>query len=1082
MPVDYEKIRQENIIEHGRAIGRTGQMFFADAYADRTHFILELLQNAEDSIGKRGEFWGGDRTVSFHLSQELLRFSHYGRPFDADDVRSICDIGKSTKSDEYTAIGRFGIGFKSVYAFTTRPEVHSGDEDFAIESFVRPTAVEAIERDPDETVFLIPLDREDPVRDNDQIADALSALDPRAFLFLRHIKELHWEVEGCDYGHYLREVTIEDDLARRVTVKGNARDLAGKETPVHEEWLIFSRAVQHNCKEAGHVEIAFRVDEESGAVRGLNESKLIVYFPTVVETRLGFLVQGPYRTTPNRDNVPEEDDWNQHLVNETGSLLKDSLIWLRDRGRLDAEVLGCLPLDLFPDSMFEPLFHVTKQALSTERLLPKYEGGYVSANRALLGDSAAVRGLLTDRQLFSLYDDPMSWLTGDFTVDLNQELRRYLMTELSIREVTPASIVAQLNHDFLSLQSDSWMVRLYEFLGERRGWALQRLYAVTPLVRLADGNHVVPATDEHPNAYLPTVDPTDFPTVHQGVCGSNESIAFLESLGIKRPDIVDDVIVHVLDKYDNPNASIGEEEYESDVNRICTAYRGADNDNQRSKLTSALTDTPWVMTTDIGHGTRRRSKPGDVYLPTRRLQLLFSAVSGVRFVDTTSEALKSALVQDLLIECGVSNNLRPVRVNVKSRFGYTERREMRINSHGDDRSTEDLSIHEWDIEGLVDILDEITHIKLDMRSQMSSFLWESLCEIDRDYFEGMYVWRYYTNKHCSFDCSFIDLLNEYEWIATSDGDLKRPADIEFDELDWPSNEFLMSKIKFKSSSVDNFAKERGISAQFLNNVVKGIESGEVTEEDWYEYLASRNGEMEPEDNDRPSDIADRDGDGPTRPFASMFFSAQSISTAVSPDSLVVLPTSGPRTKQSAMEHTRASRAHGRDGAKVPQLVRRWRPTVASKKLTSDFHRMVRGDYVGRCQICGDSFAKSDGELQVNVVHVLPPRADTRTNHFGNLLGLCGGHFSMVRYGDWYFLDPETNQRFQHNEHSRDWQNFRVFVDQRSPSFDEFENEYFGMPIRFLNVYEGWTQKARVVDEVIRYSVPHWEYLCELMKV
>ena len=39
---------------------------------------------------------------------------------------------------ELTAIGRFGIGFKSVYALTDSPEVYSGSEHFAIDSFVWP--------------------------------------------------------------------------------------------------------------------------------------------------------------------------------------------------------------------------------------------------------------------------------------------------------------------------------------------------------------------------------------------------------------------------------------------------------------------------------------------------------------------------------------------------------------------------------------------------------------------------------------------------------------------------------------------------------------------------------------------------------------------------------------------------------------------------------------------------------------------------------------------------------------------------------------------------------------------------------
>ena len=48
----------------------------------------------------------------------------------------MCDIAESTKNE--ASIGRFGLGFKSVYTVTDLPEIHSGDEDFAIEDYVFP--------------------------------------------------------------------------------------------------------------------------------------------------------------------------------------------------------------------------------------------------------------------------------------------------------------------------------------------------------------------------------------------------------------------------------------------------------------------------------------------------------------------------------------------------------------------------------------------------------------------------------------------------------------------------------------------------------------------------------------------------------------------------------------------------------------------------------------------------------------------------------------------------------------------------------------------------------------------------------
>src|SRR5207248_1342333 len=154
MASNYNAIRADNERRYGTDIGRIGPMLLADRYDDRTHFIFELLQNAEDALARRPGS-GGQRSVRFHLTHDKLSISHFGKPFDEADVRGICGIAESTKG--LTAIGRFGIGFKSVYAFTERPEVHSGTEDFAIESFVWPAAAPRVARDPDETIIVIPL-------------------------------------------------------------------------------------------------------------------------------------------------------------------------------------------------------------------------------------------------------------------------------------------------------------------------------------------------------------------------------------------------------------------------------------------------------------------------------------------------------------------------------------------------------------------------------------------------------------------------------------------------------------------------------------------------------------------------------------------------------------------------------------------------------------------------------------------------------------------------------------------------------------------------------------------------------------
>lgn len=249
MASNYARIREENKKRYGTDIGRIGPMLLSERYADRTHFLFELLQNAEDAVARRAG-WCGSRAVKFYLANDALRVSHYGKPFDEDDVRAICGIALSTK--DLNAIGRFGIGFKSVYVFLDRPEIHSGDEDFIIENFVWPTSASPIQRSDDETVIILPL-KENDEQAFEEITRGFRQLGPRTLLFLRYIDEIEWHVEGGPSGLYMRSSEILDEGVRRITVIGEEE---GK-SYIEERWLVFSRRVTNDGEMTGYVEIAF---------------------------------------------------------------------------------------------------------------------------------------------------------------------------------------------------------------------------------------------------------------------------------------------------------------------------------------------------------------------------------------------------------------------------------------------------------------------------------------------------------------------------------------------------------------------------------------------------------------------------------------------------------------------------------------------------------------------------------------------------------------------------------------------------------------------------------------------------------
>ncbi|MTH96036.1 DUF3883 domain-containing protein, partial [Roseibium sp. RKSG952] len=818
MASNYEVICEENRRRYGTEGAQKSGGLAAGLYDDRTHFIFELLQNAEDALGRRGD-WNGLRKVTFTLNKNRLTLSHFGQPFNEADVRSVCDIAESTKNE--SSIGRFGLGFKSVYTVTDLPEIHSGDEDFAIQDYVFPKPAPRAPREHDETQIILPLTLEDPTAERDIMA-GFRRLGPGALLFLRNIEEINWSVEDGASGFYMRNPP--DELGanvRRVMVVGHETG----QDEVDQDWLVFHRDVfSDKQKKVGRVEIAFSITTSKGTsgrwlVHPLPTSPLVVFFPTVVETHLGFLVQGPYSTTPSRENIPLGDPWNQHLVMETSSLLVEAMRWLREKKTLDVSLLRCLPVDpekFREDTRFSPMFKAVREAFRDDALLPTNKNDYVSASKAKLARTQDLRDLLTPEQVAALFNSSSgAWLSGDITQDKAPEIRQYLMRELDIDEIRPENFLPSLTKPFLESQSDEWVLQLYEFLSGQEK-VLRRYLETVPFIRLDDGSHVVAFENGEAKAFLPSTSATDLPTMRSVVCATPEVRQFLVSLGITEPDPVDDVIRNLLPKYQNEEVDVDDETYASDIERIRVAF-GTDSTAQKEKLRSALRETNFVMVVDTGDGKTYVAKPSETYIATDRLQQLFAGVPNIMIVDNKYDCLRGEDIRDLLVSCGASRYLIPEAI--ESGLEDTEKEKIRKES-GLERAVEEWQPKDFTLRGLTQLLEFFPKLQFEEAAARAEVLWEALADLEARgtaAFYGTYTWRYYKEKKTAqFDADFLRILNRTAWVPNGDGELVSPGLVDFETLGWNSNPFLLTKITFKPPMTYQLAKEVGIDPSVLD--------------------------------------------------------------------------------------------------------------------------------------------------------------------------------------------------------------------------------------------------------------------------
>jgi len=828
MPSDYKKICQDNIRRRGEEFDDMGRLISEQLYGDKSHFIYELLQNAEDALDRRVRNNREDIAsckVQFVLFQDRLEFRHFGELFNEEDVRGISDVLMGTKKEDFAQIGTFGIGFKSVYAFTASPEIHSGDEHFAIKRYIRPEAKEprpGLSIRPDETVFIFPFDHTELSEEEtfDLILEKLRRLGPSVMLFLRRIDEIEWRVEPAqEEGQYLKQVeqVYNYKSAHRVTVLGqnNGQDES-------EDWLIFEKpvAVPDNSGQVA-VEIGFRLEysTEDGTegIRRIHSAPLVVYFPTEKATGLGFLIQGPYRTTPSRDNVPEHDAWNRKLIRQTAKLVVESLRQLKEMGLSSVSLLEALPIamdDFAETSLFYPIFSTVRRALMYEELLPADDGTFAAARNAKIAGSERLNRLLNSNQLRQLLQTTgvTKWLSFEISERRTPALWRYLRSELGVVEVDPEMFARRINEQFLACRSDEWFIEFYEFLsGQEALWRPPRYWRTggilrnKPILRLQGGTHVIPFQDDgSPNAYL--ADKTDIdtslPIVKLALSENEGARHFLSQLGIPELDLVAEVIEKILPKYLDDRCTVSIEENRSDLKKIERAYE-TDSQEKKGRLRNQLLKTPFILAESPHSGKTVYRRPFQVYFGNEELHMYFSGNDSFACVNLSHP--QTGLFKYL----GVSEAVR------------IKRREGNWNKHVTIRDQ-----HGWHERGLngFDPNIKIDGLKfaIDTPSlQKSAFIWNEIIIPNSDCIRGVVeksTRQTYEGSRREVEVSeFGKLLINTAWLPDPDGNMYKPSEIALDDLpeSFVLDEKLADCLGMKKDIVAQLAEESGISEESL---------------------------------------------------------------------------------------------------------------------------------------------------------------------------------------------------------------------------------------------------------------------------
>ena len=983
MPVDYDWICAENIEEYGK--GTRHLAFLERLYTDRTHFIFEIIQNAEDARATE---------LEFELHPDRLEIRHDGRPFNEADVRGICGVDAGTKSDDLTQIGKFGIGFKSVYAYTRSPEIHCRDEHFRIENYVRPHGVEPhTALGPEETLFIFPFDRDDPTAAmaSTEIRTALDNLAPRTLLFLNSIERIR--IRGAK--------TTRAGLERVAVPRGTGdRHVALRDTSNSgrrsEEWFVWSRHLGKTEREAQRVEVAFRATtDEKSQVRALKESPLVAFFPTERETFLGFLVQGPYRTTPARDNIPYKDSWNQTLVHQTAELLRGVLRELRDRGLLTVEVLGAMPLDADrfpPDSMFRPIYDAVSDALRTERLIPVSGGGYAKCADVKLARGAGLRELLSIHQLAQLYRsvEPVHWVIEDVTENRTPRLWRYLRDEAGIDEVTPESVATRLTTKFLVDQSDAWIAHLYGFLDQNPAlWRPPQLRRDMPgpartkaIVRLEDGTHVTPFNEQnHPQAYLPGPADTEFPTVRRVIADVPEARRFLEALRLTTPDVIAEVIEKVLPRYASEDTNtLNDDLHRRDLERIAQALCEIPAD-RRDWLRRQLRTVRFLQADNVATGERLLHVPQALYWRSRDLETYFEANPDIWFID---EGYRDWF--DALSDLGVRDSVR-VEARTPNHLGYVV-------------IVEEWGRHERGLDGF-DPKAEIAGLEHALRrpdADRSLYIWNALlapnCHLLRGIVETSTRQEYLDARQTEAQSKIGVHATATAWLPDRDGSYHRPAELQLDDLpdNYKRDDLLAKALSMITPAIEEVSHQLGVPASMLRALQERPDLVALLEQQLKQNVDDSGGS-----NDEDSGLEATSALEDSVNFAEALTEAfdRRAARALSADEAARGTVENPQLRRERLQA-----AIKADKAAEPGAEARFRriPRRVWEARDSAVRHFLLEQYQGHCQLCNDTFAKRDGTAYFEGVYLVSRTNARWLDRPGNIISLCATCCAKFQHG------------------------------------------------------------------------------------
>uniref|UniRef100_A0A0E0MFS0 Sacsin/Nov domain-containing protein n=1 Tax=Oryza punctata TaxID=4537 RepID=A0A0E0MFS0_ORYPU len=386
-----------------------------EIYSKDVHFLMELIQNAEDNEYPSGvapslEFLVTSNDITGSGASATLLIFNNEKGFSPANIESIIRVGKSTKKGNRDKgyIGEKGIGFKSVFLISSQPHIFSNgyqikfNEKPCAECGIGYIVPEWVESGPSlsdiraiygsskvlpTTTIILPLKSEKV----DAVKKQLSSMHPEMLLFLSKIRQLSVKEENLNpMCSTVSEISIssEKNFQARKNMHAESYTLhlsALENGKGEEECGYYMWRQKFPVKPENRVDKRAEIDDWVITLafphgRRLSRGKQLspgvyAFLPTEMVTNFPFIIQADFLLSSSREAILFDSPWNKGILECVPSAFLHAFVALVKSGA-DAPAMSLpsmfnfLPVGSSLIPLLEPVRSGIKDKVLAEDIVP----------------------------------------------------------------------------------------------------------------------------------------------------------------------------------------------------------------------------------------------------------------------------------------------------------------------------------------------------------------------------------------------------------------------------------------------------------------------------------------------------------------------------------------------------------------------------------------------------------------------------------------------------------------------------------------------------------------------------------------